>query len=164
MKTAQLLILLLLGGCENPERHFDSGESMLATPTESLCPASGACHTSMISVLAFPNAFDGREVRVTGYLVPDDSETRIYLDEEAARIGISDRALLLEYNATYPRTKRMFSGPARYVSIIGIFSDGSERKGGVHGGLKEAGVMIPTFPPTAISPVEMNSLGEAARR
>ena len=115
---------------------------------------SGACQTSLISVIATPREFRGRKIRFTGYLVPDGQETRIYLDRESAAFELLDRSVLLIYSDEYPLTQKMFLGPPRYVSVLGRFSDAAEQQVGMHRSVVEAGVLIPTFPPTAVRAVD----------
>lgn len=152
MKRAYVYLLLMSltscdGGAQKGIVPSSQGtESRLASP----CVGGGACQVSMVGVLAMPNLFDEREIRTVGYLVPRGNETRLYLDSESARENILDRSVLMRYDNRYPRTQRMFSGPARYVSVVGVFSDEAERKGRLHESFEGAGTLAPTFPPSAI--------------
>jgi hypothetical protein len=150
MKKYILLMCLVSTACSEKLPH-DPIAQRARIPSD-VCPKSGVCRTSFIRLLALPGAFDGVDVRVTGYLVPKGAETRFFFDETAARNGLVDRSVRLIYEDKYPNTRRIFFGEPRYVSLIGKFSDRSNSSGGVHDpSPEEVGDLVPLYPPISIA-------------
>lgn len=149
MKLLSLTSVIFLCACSQPER-LEQGNPEKAAPRASICKPSGVCQISMISLIALPHEFDGKDVRFNGYLVPDGENTKIYLDKESAEENLKDRAIVVR-ESDRENLKGIFSGPSRYVSLMGRFTDPSHQNSGVHRAFKEAGVIEPTFPASAIN-------------
>jgi len=94
---------------------------------------------SLVALLANPAAYDGKAVRVAGFLSLEFEGSAIYLDREAYATGLYRNAVWVEI----PGLKigdplRMKDG--RYVSISGIFDARDHgHMGAFSGELREAG-------------------------
>lgn len=149
MRKLIFFICIAFAGCAEKSQHDSVIQSVVST--SNLCPESGVCRVSFIRLLVLPQEFDDVEVRVTGYLVPEGSDTRLFFDQNAANNGLIDRSVRLVYQDNYPNTRRIFSGEPRYVSLIGKFSNRSGDSGGVHGPIfEEAGEIVPLYPPSSV--------------
>jgi hypothetical protein len=90
---------------------------------------------SLIQLIANPASFDGKRVRLTGYVMLELENTAVYLHESDARYGITRNAVWLDVPLAGESGRLQFH--QRYVFIEGIFS--AERRGhrGLFGGALE---------------------------
>lgn len=151
MKTIQFLVALAVLSCSSCSDTSEPSSGHGLVEPENDLRQEGTQQISMVSVIALPRTYDGRKIRFVGYLVPNGDLTRVFLDKESAENSILDRAILLARNDDLPNTQRMFNGPPRYVSIVGMFSDSSLRARGTYKSNREIGSLQPTFPPSSIT-------------
>ena len=91
---------------------------------------------SLIQLIANPASFDGKRVRLTGYVMLEVENTAVYLHESDARYGITRNAVWLDVPLGGESRRVQFH--QRYVVIEGTFS--AERRGhrGLFGGALES--------------------------
>jgi hypothetical protein len=90
---------------------------------------------SLIQLIANPASFDGKRVRLAGYVVLELENTAVYLHESDARYEITRNAVWLDMPLGGESRRVQFHN--RYVLIEGTFS--AERRGhrGLFGGVLE---------------------------
>jgi hypothetical protein len=75
--------------------------------------------TSLVQLLATPEKFDGKLVRIVGFLVLDSEGDGLYLHKEDFANGIDSNAVLIE------RTQKMLEDRENlefsYVLLVGVF-------------------------------------------
>lgn len=75
---------------------------------------------SLIQLIANPASFDGKRVRLTGYVVLESENKAVYLHESDAKYGIARNALWLDVPLGGDSWLAQFYG--RYVLIEGTFN------------------------------------------
>ncbi|MFL5386343.1 MAG: hypothetical protein ACJ8GN_27815 [Longimicrobiaceae bacterium] len=87
--------------------------------------ARGSCtlhDVSIIQLIARPEQFDGRKVRVIGYLWLEFEGNAIYLSEGDQKHGLTKNGLWVDFARGTLETGREYSG--HYVLVEGIFRAG----------------------------------------
>lgn len=74
---------------------------------------------SLVSLIATPNDFDGKQVRLKGFARVEFEGTAIYLHRDDYLHGISKNGLWLDLD---PAGKSLASVDKRYVLVEGVFS------------------------------------------
>jgi hypothetical protein len=77
---------------------------------------------SLVRLIATPEAFDGKRVRVFGYVRVEHEGTAVYLHREDYKHGLAKNGLWLGMNDSAPAGSREAAVNNRYALIEGRFS------------------------------------------
>ena len=96
---------------------------------------------SLVALLANPAAFDGKAVRVEGFVTLEFEGSAIYLDREAYAAGLRRNAVWVDGPGSSAREARHSPAP-RYAAVDGVFhADAHGHMGAFSGELSEVGVI-----------------------
>lgn len=107
------------------------GQESMSTPTQSQRPIS----VSVVQLIANPQAYDGKYVRVIGFVSLAFEGTAVYLHQDDYKFGIFKNALWLDIAKADRRGYMEYD--LKYVLVEGTF-DAKEtgHRGGFSGGIK----------------------------
>jgi hypothetical protein len=113
-----------------------------ATPEQVGIIYHDAIEVPMVRVLANPEQFDGKAVRVYGVLSNEPEGTAIYLDRESYEYGISANAIAIA--SIYTDNELLNKMEGHYVWLVGIYeAESGNRLFKVSGHLREVAPMSP---------------------
>jgi hypothetical protein len=93
---------------------------IVALSASSEAQAPRETNVSLVQLIANPASFEGKRVRLIGYVVLESEHTAVYLHENDARHGITRNALWLDVPLGGESHRVQFN--QRYVLIEGVFS------------------------------------------
>lgn len=97
-----------------------------------LLPNEDSEGVSIVNLIAAPSDFDGKRVRVVGFLALEFEGTALYLHEEDCRRRITRNGVWLALPRQVPEAHLELRG--RYVLVEGTFSAGRKGHGGMASG------------------------------
>jgi hypothetical protein len=115
-------------------------------------PASSGPNTfepvSMIAIIANPERFDGKRVRVDGFLILEFEGNALYLDKDAHEGGLTKNAVWIDAPAwADTRAQKRLTG--RYAHVEGTFNPRHHGHLGLwSGALEDVHLIQPTFTTT----------------
>jgi hypothetical protein len=99
----------------------------------------------LVALLARPAEYDGRLVRVEGFLTLHFEESALYPDKEAYEGGLASSSVWVNTPSGMDRAKA-YRTPARYAAVLGRFVAGERGHMGRHSGaLEDVQLIAPTL-------------------
>ena len=128
-------------------RHYTIAVALLVAAFTALKgqAAEMAEDVSMVQLIATPEKYDGKFVRVFGYLILEFEGDAVYLHREDLVQGLSRNALWVDRTEAMERDEKKLSG--HYVLIEGIFDAQGHGHMGLFSGVIKDITRVETWPP-----------------
>jgi len=118
MRLAALtLSILSLAACLSPDA--DKVSLCNEVVANFQCVSDLTCDVPLTALTSTPRCFSGKTILSSGFVAHQDRETRLYLNEDAARQYFQDQSVRLDL---IPNSKGWptFKGPDRYLRVTGV--------------------------------------------
>jgi len=119
--AATSITVLILAACSSP----DPDQVLLCNEVVAnfQCVSDLSCDVPLTTLITMPRCFSGKTILSSGYVAHQDGETRLYLNEDAARQYFQDQSVRLDL---VPNSKGWptFKGPDRYLRVRGVVQFG----------------------------------------
>lgn len=106
--------------------------------------ANGALEVSLVKIIANPERYDGRQVRLTGYFVNEFEGRALYLTRDDARIGNIENSVWIDEPSPMAKAGSIATVRKHFVRVDGTFKN-HPNGGGGHMGLWSGSLTNITF-------------------
>ena len=90
------------------------------------CTRELVCSAPLAALLAVPACFDGKDIKVSGYVAHDAGSVRLYMSKDSASNYFLDESVRLEL-VPGSLGESVFIGKDRYLTVFGEFRVGDPR-------------------------------------
>ncbi len=122
MKAFPLLfaLILIISSCnQTPKKEKTTYPDTLANGN--IIVLAGEYQVSLIRLIANPEKYDGKKLRVIGYLHLEFEGNGLFLHKEDYDIGISKNSIWVDVDIKHPETSSLNKFSNHYVIIEGTF-------------------------------------------